>query len=95
MDAAPCLEEDESDTPEVPIPAPDRLRETGRGIFPKRGLGFGLPLAACVEEKDPERVCEAEGGGMTNLSTMDRGGERGRDVRSGRLPGEPDMLSRC
>ena len=46
MDAAPCLEEDESETPEVPIPAPDRFRDTGRGMFPNRGLGPGLPLAA-------------------------------------------------
>lgn len=33
--------------------------------------------------------------GSTNLSTTDKGGDFGRDVRMGRLPGEPVMESRC
>ena len=40
-------------------------------------------------------MCVADGGGMTNLSATERGGDRGNDVRRGRLPGEPEMLSRC
>ena len=92
-EAAPCLDENESDTPEVPIPAPERLRVTGSGMFPRRGLPLGLPFTPCWDEKDVVRVCVA--GGRTKRSAIDRGGERGNDVRSGGVPGVPDRLSRC
>lgn len=95
IDAA-CLD-DVSDKPDIPMPAPERLRVTGRGMLPSLGLAPGLdvPLCAWLEENDPDRVCDADCGVITNLSATERGGERGNDVRRGRLPGEPLMLSRC
>jgi len=41
-------------------------------------------------------VREDIAGAMINRSATDEdGGERGRDVRAGRLPGEPESDSRC
>ena len=43
-----------------------------------------------------EVVRELTGGGMTNRSAADAdGGERGKEVRIGRLPGDVDNESRC
>ena len=100
VEPAPCLIEDESETPDVPMPAPERFRVTGRGMFPSLGLPAGLPLAPpWVDENEGDRPWDdapvAEGWGITNRSATERGGERGSDVRRGRLPGDPEMLSRC
>ena len=92
---APCLDEDESDTPDAPMPAPERLRVTGRGMLASLGLPPELPFTACVDESDVERPCPCVAGGMTKRSATERGGERGREVRRGKLPGEAEMLSRC
>ena len=55
---APCLDDDESDTPDVPMPAPERLRDTGRGMLPNLGLppALGLPFATCADETDDVRA---------------------------------------
>ena len=45
-----CVEDDVSDTPEVPIPAPDKLRVMGRGMFPSLGRPLGLRFAAWLDE---------------------------------------------
>lgn len=99
---APCLIDDESETPDVAIPVPEKFREIGRGMFPSRGLPAGLPLMPCVDESDVVRAWPgvdvlgtAGCGGITKRSAMERGGEVGSDVRRGRLPGDPEILSRC
>lgn len=52
---APCLIDDESETPDVPMPAPEKFREIGSGMFPNRGLPAGLPLMPCTEDNDVVR----------------------------------------
>ena len=76
-----------SDTPDADaafVPAPDRARVMGNATFCDRGL---LPVREVV------RVCVR--GGRTNRSATDDGGDRGNDVRIGRLPGELVSESRC
>ena len=79
--------EDVSETPEIDavvVPAPDVVRVTGNATG--RGRGLAPP-------KEVVRVCE---GGSTKRSGRDvDGGERGRDVRIGTLPGELVSESRC
>ena len=92
IEPAPCREDDSSDSPDaepaVPVPAFERRRTEGNATFCIRGL---LPPTV-----GNEVVRELTGGGMTKRSAADaEGGERGRDVRIGRLPGDVDSESRC
>lgn len=84
----PCRIDEASEIPETEpapafVPATDVARVMGRPTFWRRGLP---PL------KEVVRTCE--GGGRTKRSATDDGGERGREVRTGRLPGELTSESR-
>lgn len=87
MDAPPCRDE-VSDATDADIvvwaPDADGARVIGNATFCKRGLP---PV------RDPVRVWVK--GGTTKRSAIDWGGERGRDVRVGKLPGDPEMESLC
>ena len=87
IEGVPCRKEDVSETLEIDavvVPAPDIARVMGNATGWCRGLP---PLREVV------RVCA---GGSTKRSGSDEdGGERGRDVRIGRLPGELVSESRC
>ena len=87
MDAPPCLD-DVSDAMEaetvVLAPDAEAARVIGNATFCNRGLP---PVREVV------RVCV--GGGTTKRSAIDPGGERGNDVRAGRLPGDPERESLC
>lgn len=71
------------------MPALERRRTEGSATFCMRGL----PLLPTVGN---EVVRALTGGATTNRSANDAdGGERGNDVRMGRLPGDVDNESRC
>lgn len=90
---APCFDEPsdkfEADgVPAVLTPDVETLRLMGNARFAARGL----------PPSEVARVCSAGGGGTTNLSAIEEGGDFGdfgRDVRVGRLPGDVDNESRC
>ena len=87
IEGVPWRIDDASDTPDTDpavIPAPDMARVMGNATFCERGL---LPV------KDVVRACVR--GGSINRSGTDEGGERGSDVRIGRLLGELASESRC
>lgn len=92
MEPAPCREDDSSDNPDAEpaaaAPAFERRRTEGNATLCIRGL---TPPTV-----GNEVVRELTGGAMTKRSAADaEGGERGRDVRIGRLPGDVDKESRC
>jgi hypothetical protein len=85
-EGVPCLIEDASEAPEIDaaVAAPDIARVIGNAT----GCCRGLPLL-----REVVRVCD---GGSTKRSGRDvEGGERGKDVRIGKLPGELASESRC
>ena len=87
MEGVPCRTEEASDTPEidpVTIGALDIARIIGNAALFERGLP---PL------RDVVRVCAGEE--STKRSATLDGGERGKDVRNGRLPGELVSESLC
>lgn len=87
IDAGPCLEEvSEKPEAEGPTPRPevDTLRDMGNATLWRRG-----------EPPVKELVRECTGGGKTKRSAIEDGGDFGKEVRMGRLPGEPDNESLC
>lgn len=87
IEGVPCRMDEVSDTPEIDpacIGAPDVARVIGNAALFKRGL---------PPPRDMVRVCDD--GGSTKRSATEDGGERGSDVRSGRLPGELVSESLC
>jgi hypothetical protein len=71
------------DTEPAVAPAADIARDTGNATLTERGLLV----------REAVRVCD--GGGSTKRSATDPGGERGNEVRNGRLPGELVSESLC
>jgi len=87
VDPPPCLDEPsdifEAEGLAVLTPDVEILRLMGSAIFWARGL----------PPSDVVRLCR--GGGTTNRSAIEEGGDRGREVFMGRLPGDVDNESRC
>lgn len=87
IEGVPCLIEDASEAPEIDaavVPAPDKARVIGNAT----GCCRGLPLL-----KEVVRLCD--GGSMKRSGRDVEGGERGKDVRIGKLLGELASESLC
>lgn len=87
-----CLEEEPAD---IADPEPAVAPEVGARFMPRGELCLGLWEDACGREV--VRECTGPGDETKRSARAEAidGGDFGRDVRMGKLPGDPESDSRC